>query len=71
MMFEKINIFNRLIVTWNLTKKKGGEGDRKNTYTVPIPFCATTETETICWVILSDTVFKYTFKARKKSIRGH
>ena len=29
-MFEKINIFNRLIVTWNLTKKKGGEGDRKN-----------------------------------------
>ena len=28
MMFEKINIFNRLIVTWNLTKKKGGEGDR-------------------------------------------
>ena len=29
MMFEKINIFNRLIVTWNLTKKKGGEGDRK------------------------------------------
>ena len=32
MMFEKINVFNRLIMTWNLTKKErrgGREGESK------------------------------------------